>query len=73
MTFVIFEGPAPFHLPAAQRATANAQGDHVCMTLHVLIDGHDGTQPVDIQMTPGVAQGLSVALQRSALEAESSK
>jgi hypothetical protein len=35
---VIFEGSGPFHLPAAQRATATAHGnDGVTMTVYCLL------------------------------------
>ena len=65
---LVFRGPGPFHLPAAQRAKAvGIRHNGVSLTFYALLPGR-GTEPeaVSIQMTDTVAQELALHLIRAA-------
>ena len=61
---VDFLGTGPFHLPAAQRATANSVGDAVEARIYAVIGiGDDSVvRPMVIQMTAPVAQAFAAQL-----------
>jgi hypothetical protein len=68
---VRFEGPGPFSLPVAQRATATGHPNNgVTMTVYSLVQveprqvaGHDTeVVPISIQMTSDVARELAMKL-----------
>jgi hypothetical protein len=61
---VNFVGPGPFHLPAAQRATAISIGGAVEARLYAIIPIDDDSimRPMVIQMTASVAQNFAAQL-----------
>ena len=75
-SIVTFEGPGPFHLPTAQRATADGHTNNgVTLTLYALVPAHNaeqaavrlpGVEPISVQMTSDVARDLAVALMAAA-------
>jgi hypothetical protein len=71
MTLVKFEGDPPFALPVLQRATADAAGEAVELTVYVAIAAH-GPEPVPVRasMTHGVALVLAERLKSAAVQAE---
>jgi hypothetical protein len=70
MTYATFKGPEPFRLETVQRGGAIPEGNGICMTLTVPIEGHEGLKTVSMQMGLKVAQSLGFALTRSALQVE---
>jgi hypothetical protein len=73
---IIFEGPGPFHLPVAQRATADGHTNNgVTLTLYCQVPAHNAEQaairskepePICVQMASSVARDLAAALLRAA-------
>lgn len=79
-SFVTFEGPGPFHLPTAQRATATGhQNNGVTITLYCLLSEEQNgvvvarrsePEAVGVQMISRVARELAVRLLQAADEAD---
>jgi hypothetical protein len=77
---VTFEGPGPFHLPAAQRATATGHRNNgVTMTVYSLLPKREkgvlvyrglGPEAVNIQMLSWVARELAAQLVQAAEDSE---
>ena len=77
---VIFEGPGPFHLPVAQRASAEGHTNNgITLTLYSLLPAHDASseamrskspEAVNVQMPSKVARELAVQLIRAADKAD---
>jgi hypothetical protein len=77
---VTFEGSGPFHLPAAQRATATGhENKGVTMTVYCLLPKREkgvlvyrgmGPEAVSIQMLSWVARELGTQLLRAAKDSE---
>jgi hypothetical protein len=73
---VTFEGPGPFHLPVAQRATADGHTNNgVTLTPYCKVPAHNAEQaairakvpePISVQMASSVARELAAALLRAA-------
>lgn len=59
------DGSPPFELPLAKNASAEADGEAVCITVRVMVEGRK-TKDVHIPITVEAAQKLSVKL-RSAI------
>jgi hypothetical protein len=69
---VTFRGPGPFHLPTAQRATADGYTNNgVTLIIHCLLPGR-GPEPeaVNIQMTTDVARETAVRLMQAVKRSE---
>jgi hypothetical protein len=69
---ITFTGGAPYDLPLAQRAEANALGDVVQMTFFVLppAQQESPTVPVHVRMTHKQALALAIQLKTEAMNAE---
>lgn len=69
---VSFTGGAPYDLPFAQSAKAEAVEDTVQLTFDVLADGQQGSKliHVHVRMTHDVARGLAAQMQPCAVTAE---
>ncbi len=73
---IIFEGPGPFDLPTAQRATAIGHTNNgVTLTLYCLVPAHSAAavavrstepEPVKVQMLSRIARDLAAELLRAA-------
>ena len=59
-------GPGPFHLPAAEAATAEAGSDGVTVTFQVLTDQGRRNDSVSVQMPADVAAELAGQLAQAA-------
>ena len=58
---VVFQGPGPFHLPCAQRATAHALTDSVEVTLYAILEGRiERLEPISFQIGPTRARELAI-------------
>jgi hypothetical protein len=57
-TNVLFRGPGPFSIAAAQSASAKALSSTVEMTLNAIVGSVRAPRPVAIEMTHGVANKL---------------
>jgi hypothetical protein len=79
-SLIIFEGPSPFHLPPAQRATAVGNpNDGITMTLYcqlprrvtdAAVDHGTEPEPISVQMTGHIARELASRLLRAAADCE---
>ena len=79
-SIVIFDGPGPFSLPTAQRATATGHGNKAVtitfkMLLSTLDDGvlvqrRPEPEVVSVQMVASVARDLAAALIRATAQRE---
>ena len=70
---ISFQGPGPFHLPTAQRATAVGHSKNgVTMTIYCQLPAHERNEPepVNVQMVSSVARELATKLLRAANEAD---
>lgn|GEM_PF-5915297 len=68
---VSFQGEAPFALPAAQSAVANARDGLVVVTLSVVAPGHGPAPvPVEVAMLPAAADLLAKMLVSSIADAK---
>jgi hypothetical protein len=68
---VQFQGPGPFDLPIAQRATATGSANNgVTVTFRILLDEGRTPNSISIQMTSDTARSLSAALMLEANKAD---
>lgn len=65
---VEFYGPGPFDLPVAQAVHAEPQGEHVTLTLRVLVQGRD-LAAVRITVLNNQALTLAAQMKAAAIEA----
>ncbi len=70
---ITFQGPGPFHLPIAQRATAHGNTDNgVTIALSAILPERElGLESVSVQMLSTTARELAAALLKAADVAES--
>lgn len=77
---VFFDGPGPFHLPPAQRASATGHTNNgVTLTVYCLaakrvqgmaVNRGSDPEPISVQMVSSVARKLAADLIRAANEAD---
>jgi hypothetical protein len=65
---VSFQGSAPYGLPAAQDARAQAVSENVSLTLYCAVAGSQ--KPVEVQMTRDVAKTIAAVLTAASIQAE---
>lgn len=68
---VSFEGAAPYGLPVAQSARAEAVNDTVEVTLRMVVNG--SPEPVTFQMTLETSLNLAGSLQAATIQAEKNR
>jgi hypothetical protein len=79
-SIIIFDGPGPFSLPTAQRATATGHGNKgVTITFKMLLSMPENgvfvqrrpePEAVSVQMVTAVAQDLAAALMRATTQSQ---